>query len=97
MNLSRLDDILWAASFMGHVALLGVLILRGLCSTGLSSCGFPNLSGVQFVPGVKVGRHERLGSDPIWESDLIGLRGNANCRPRSKAISTSTADRRRGL
>jgi hypothetical protein len=29
MNLSRLDDILWAASFMGHVALLCVLILRG--------------------------------------------------------------------
>jgi hypothetical protein len=29
MNLSRVDDILWAASFMGHVALFCVLILRG--------------------------------------------------------------------
>ncbi len=29
MNLSRLDDILWAATFVGHVALLCVLIVRG--------------------------------------------------------------------
>ena len=29
MNLSRVDGILWAASFLGHVALLCVLLIRG--------------------------------------------------------------------
>jgi hypothetical protein len=44
-----------------------------------------NCSGLIMFPG-KVGSQDRLGSDPIWEGDLIGMRENANCRPSSKII-----------